>query len=291
MHHPLAIAAAPLMLGLRWRERGTWLGAVVAGLMLIPRAVRLLTEALPGGAGQGPPELAMGAYLTQGGAIAVLVLLGPLLGLISPRTRPLATRVLASLALLLAMGIAGGYLRDHHLRLLTIPAIVGWAAVPWPGIGVMLVALIVPRGPLGPPSVAQQPGTLGLATSLTDQVAQDVAPPLVVDGAWLSGGPVASPAAIMLDLYLRGWAREDLTPGHTVVVVVSADREDLGGVSPGGLEMIAGDRYALLVGEAAEVAKWSQAHCGGTLGGAWDALSVLHPERTLDESREWWACP
>jgi hypothetical protein len=291
MHHPAALAAAPLLLGVQWRHTAVRAGAGVALLMLLPMGLRMMSEGFPGGAGQGAPLQAPGAYLAQGGPLAWIVLLGPFLGLISPRTRQVAIRTLATLALLGALGLFGGYLRDHHLRLLTIPAIVGWAAVPWPGLAAIVVGMLWPRGPGSPADLPNQPGTLGLARAMADQVAAEVAPPLVVDGAWLSGGPAASPAAIMLDLHLRGWTARELDTGHTVVVIVSADRQAIRGLSPDGLRMLQGERHALLIGQPSEVRPWSAAHCGGKLGGAWDALSVLHPDATVDTSRGWWACP
>lgn len=230
------------------------------------------------------------AYLAQGEWIAIVILLGPCVGLVSPRTRPLAVRTLAGVVLLAALGLLGGYLRDHHLRLLTVPALLGWAAVPWPGLAAVLAGLLVPRLSIGPPDIADAPGSLGLARSLTDQIIAEAVPPLVVDGAWLSGGPAASPAAVMLDLHLRGWSSDELQPGHTVVVIVSGDREEVARLSPAGLQMVKGDRHALLMGQPVEVARWSEAHCDARLGGAWDALSVLHPTTTVDEARAWWAC-
>ncbi len=291
MNHPLAICAAPLLLGLRWRERSTWAGAVLALLLLAPRLVRLFSEPLPGGAMQGLPGEAVGAYLSQGGPVAVAVVLGPVLGMFSQKTRPLAVRTLASLALLGALGVAGGYLRDHHLRLLTIPALAGWAWVGWPGVVALLGLLVMPWGTQGPPPQAERPGTLGLTRALTHQIHDEVAPPLVVDGAWLSGGPAASPAAIMLDLHLRGWTSDELRPGHTVVVVVSGTRDEVAALDTGTLMVLPGERHALLSGSIAAVAGWSAKHCQGRLGGAWDALSVLHPSLEVQESRVWWACP
>lgn len=291
MHHPMALAAAPLLLGLSWRHPAVRTGAGVAMLMLLPGGMRMLGEGLPGGAGQGPPLLALGAYLDQGGPLASIVLLGPLLGLVSPLTRRVSARTLAALALLGALGLFGGYLRDHHLRLLTIPAIVGWAAVPWPGVAAIVLGMLWPRGQASPAELPNQPGTLGLARVMVDQVVAEVPPPLVVDGAWLSGGPAASPAAIMLDLHLRGWTASDLNTGHTVVLIVSADRPDIQALSPEGLGMLRGERHALLFGPPSEVRRWSVGHCGDKLGGAWAALSVLHPDATVDRSRGWWACP
>jgi len=44
------------------------------------------------------------------------------------------------------------------------------------------------------------------------------------------------------------------------------------------------------------VAAWSRRVCAARtgsprLGGAYDALSVLHPDLGVEQSRVWWACP
>lgn len=292
MHHPLAVAGLPLLVGINWRSRRAWAGGAVAAALLVPRVVRGLSEALPGASELGLPELALGAYLQQGGPVAWVILAGPFVGLVSPRTRDFSVRVIASMVLLGAVGVGGGYLRDHHIRIFTAPALAGWAAVPWPGaVAVLMATLLRPDG--GPATVEGQPGSLRLTAAMVDAVEAEVGPPALVDGAWLSGGPAASPGALMLDLHLRGWRAEDLNTGGSVVVVVSGTREDIGAMDPGGLQVIDGmsDRHGLLVGQAAEVRLWSSSHCQGNLGGAWDALSALHADLTVEQTRTWWACP
>ena len=291
MHHPLAICVVPLLAGLRWRERSTWAGVGLAVLLLAPRLLRLAIEPLPGGADLGGPAQALTAYMAQGGPVAAVVLAGPFVGLFSGRTRSMAIRTLAAFALLAAIGVLGGYLRDHHLRLLTLPALAGWAAVGWPWAVGVLGLLLVPWAGQDAAAHPERPGTLGLARILADRIEAEVAPPLVVDGAWISGGPAASPAALMLDLHLRGWTPAHLQPGHTIVVVVSGTREDIQSLDSGELRWLPGERHGLLVGPPGAVAQWSTRHCSARLGGAWDGLSVLHPALGVESSRGWWACP
>jgi hypothetical protein len=299
MHHPLSVAAAPLLLCLRLGERWSWAGIGVALALLTPRLVRLAAEDLPGGSGLGPPMDALMAYIQQGGPGAWAVVLGPFVGLLSRRSRGLAIATLAAAVLLLGLGVSLDYLRDHHIRLLTLPALMGWLGLP-PSVGLLLLLGVrLPPHPVYPAGHVDRPGTMGLAHLLTDRVVQTTGP-LVVDGAWLSGGPAASPATVMLDLHLRGWSSDDLSPDGAVIVLVSGERADIGGMH-GGLEVLErGDRHALLRGDRRAVAAWSKQLCADRsvagdgpprLGGAYDALSVLHPSLTAEQSRAWWACP
>lgn len=295
MHHPLAVAGAPILLCLRLVDRRTWVGLAFGLLCLLPRLIRFAVEDLPGGSGQGAPTMALDAYLVQGGAGAWAVLAGPLVGLCHRRTRGLAAATLLSGGILFGLGLHLDYLRDHHIRLLTVPALMGWLG-PAPTISLgLLLFLRLPPHPVQPAGHIDRPGTLGLTHLLTDRVAQENAP-LVVDGAWLSGGPAASPAALMLDLYLRGWTRDQLTPRGDVVVLVSGGREEIRTLAFRLEELSRGDRHLLLRGTQDNVAVWSQQFCEARtnrprLGGAYDALSVLHPEMGVEHSRTWWACP
>jgi len=291
LHHPMAVAALPLVLSRPWKSKSAGLGMVAAGVLLAPRIYRLWMEPELVGGTAGAVVDAFDAYVTQGGALAVAVLLGPCIGLFSARTRWIGIRVLVCLLGLCIVGFLGGYLRDHHIRLLTIPGLVGWAAIPWPALGALIGLTVWPGGDDGPAALKNRPGTLGLAHQLTDWIATEVPPPAIVDGAWISGGPAASPAALMLDLHLRGWSAEDLTLREAVVVVVSGEREDMASLEAGGLMIHRGERHALLVGTPSAVSTWSTGHCDARLGGAWDALSVLHPEMGVEETRQWWACP
>jgi len=291
MNHPMAAAAVPLVAALRWRGRAFWLGLAAAVLLLAPRVVRLFMEPIPSGGGGVQPMEALAAFVLQGGAVAVVILVGPLIGLVSPRSRKLATLCLASMILMAALGTAGGYLRDHHIRILTIPALLGWAAVPAPLAAVMAFSLLLPRAVPVPASVTERPGTLGLNAHVSDVVQAELSSPLVVDEAWLHGGPAGSAAAVMLDLYLNGWGAPDLRPGNRIAVIVSGPTQpELDGV-PSRSVLVRTEQYALLAGSIDEVTGWSAAWCAGRLGGAWDAVSVLHPDTQSSELRAWWACP
>jgi hypothetical protein len=291
MHHPMALAAAPFLVRLQWRHVLSRVGAALALSMLLPSIIGWSTGGLPEGSELGPPQLAPIAYLTNAGWVGVVIAMGPFIGLVSPKTRHLALQALSALCLLGALGVLGGYLRDHHLRLLSIPAIIGWAAVPWPGLVLAWLGLGLPSAHTGPPDVTGAPGTLELNHSLADEIMREVAPPLVVDGAWLSGGPAGSAAAIMLELHMRGWTRSELRLGGQVVVLVSAEREEIVALDEGALEVLPGQRHALVIGSVEQVRSWSTSRCSGRLGGAWDAISVLHPESTVESMQAWWACP
>ena len=291
MNHPMAVAALPLVAAVRWRGKAFWMGAAAAILLLAPRIVRLFLEPIPSSGGGVQPMEALAAFVLQGGAVAVVILMGPVIGLISPRSRRLAILCLASMILMAALGTAGGYLRDHHIRILTIPALLGWAAVPIPLAAVVALSIVLPRAVPVPASLAERPGTLGLNAHLSSVVRAELSAPLVVDEAWLHGGPAGSAAGVMLDLHLSGWDAGSLRPGKRVAVIVSGPTQaELDGVPPRSV-LVRTEQYALVAGSVDEVMGWSAAWCGGRLGGAWDAVSVLHPGIQSSELRGWWACP
>jgi hypothetical protein len=299
MNHPLAIVAAPLFLCLRLGEPRAWIAPAWAALLLMPRINRFFSEPLAGGAGLGPPDEAIFAFLNQGGVGALIVLLGPIVGLFARRTRALSLTSVCCFVLLFLLGHEIDYLRDHHLRLLSVPALMGWAAM-HPVVGLLLmVGLRVPPHPVFPAGHTDRPGTLGMAHLITDRLVEQPGP-LVVDGVWLGGTPAASPSAIMLDLHLRSWTPAQLHPGERVVVLVSGERADMGRW-PAGLDVLEqGERHALLAGSTAQVHGWAMALCARRsaasepepkLGGVTDALSVLHPDLPNEQIRGGWACP
>lgn len=288
-NHPLAAFAAPLLL-LAPRRRESALGLALAALALAPRALRALSEPAPALSG-GQPWEALPAYLEQGGLGAWLLLAGPLLGLLHPRTRPLSASSLLSALLLALAGGWLGYLRDHHLRLLSVPFALGLAGLPRhvPWLGLLLLRPPPDQSP--PEGHPQRPGTLGLAHQLGSALHASERRPLVVDGAWLSASPAAEPAALTLDLALRGWTADELSPDGFVAVVISAERQDLAAVHWGGEVLHRGDRHLLVLGTPEEVRALSEALCARfepRLGGAADALRVLHPARAAEAP--WWAC-
>ncbi|MCB9763949.1 MAG: hypothetical protein H6739_29535, partial [Alphaproteobacteria bacterium] len=276
MNHPLALAALPLALLAPLRR--AWPGWVVAAAALAPGVPRWLegAAALAG----GHPGAALGAWLDQGGLGAWAVLAGPLVGLSSPRTRKLAAATLLSGALLGAAGARLGYLRDHHLRLLTAPAVMGWAALPgaWPLVVLPLLRLPEDRRP--PPGHPFLPGTVGRTTRISHQLA-GIEGPLLVDGAWLGGTPAAEPGAVMLDLALRGRDLRDLGPGGTTAVILSYDHGQHVVVET----FADGDRYALVTRDVEALA---ESLCGrARLGGAWDGMAALKPGIRPEEVAGW----
>ena len=77
-----------------------------------------------------------------------------------------------------------------------------------------------------------------------------------------------------------------------MVLVVAGDGPDLQRAAGLGEPMLAGHGYTVLRASVSAVRSWSEAQCDASpkVGGAWDALSVLHPALTTSQSLEWWAC-
>jgi len=294
MNHPFALCALPLLALLPWKERHTWIGAGIALLAALPSLLRLAGGALPGSGGAaGPPLDAWPVWLAQGGLGAWALAAAPLAGLARRESRGLALATLASAGLLFLLGWQLGYLRDHHLRLLSVPMGAGLAALPAWGALLPLLLLRLPPSQLPAPDHPHRPGTLGLASQLAGQI-DAIVPPgesLVVDGAWISGTAAGEPAALMLDLHLRGRPAERFGPGGQVALVVSGDRQDLERIPGDKPSWDPNDRHFLVIGAAAEVREFTARLCGFSLraGGAWDGLAVLRPELGAEDMRGWWA--
>lgn len=278
MNHPLALATLPLVLlaGPSWR---TALGLGLGAAALIPSALGWWHA---GGTGldDGAPLHALPAWLAQGGPVAGLLAVSAVAGLLGRRTRPLALAVWACLALLCGAGVALGYLRDHHLRLLTVPLAACVGGFGHRGVWLGLLCLRWPASHVPPEDKPHRPGTLGLATALTTAIAE-LPDPVLVDGAWVSGTPAAEPSAVLLDLALRG---HEVGPGGSLVVIVSYRR---GQEPTWSRRWRRGDRHFLVTEDHGALAA---SLCGSArLGGAWDGLAVLRPETTLDDARAWWS--
>ena len=163
----------------------------------------------------------------------------------------------------------------------------------------MLLAVALVRPPPDPVVAAHQarrPGTLGLESRIAQVLASEPGT-FVVDAAWFSGAPAAEPGALMLDLVLRGVDPGRLDVGGDVLLLVTAERKHLARLTPGGLERVwRDDRAWLLRGSADEVRLWTAAACDNEalprprIGGAWDGLAVLHPDRTAEQTRAWNGC-
>ncbi len=268
MNHPLALAAAPL--AALHRSRRGLAGLAVGGVMLLPHLLRLGAAEAAAATDLGPPGAAVGAFLEQGGPIAWAVLAGPLLGLLGRRTRHLALATLLSAVLLALAACWLGYLRDHHIRLLTVPALVGWAAVPRVAGWVPLLALRAPASEAVAVGHPQRPGTVGLAHVVSLALPSG---PLRLEGAVLHGSPAAEPAALMLDQALRGRSPDDWRTEGPVTWIVSHKRH----TPPSALTILhAGDRHVLAQGLD------DDALCAeARIGGARDGYAVLVAQQTF----------
>ena len=287
-NHPLALAAFPLLLRKENLDRKAAWGIAVFVVLVGQQAVGWNDAGVTGwGVGS-----ALGAYLTQGSLAAVAVLAAPFVGLFDSRTRPLAGRVLFSFLILGLMGGAVGYLRDHHIRMLTVPALVCWLAAPGRWIWLLVPVFFARGGPAMPPDVRDRPGTLGLTQHIGDLLGS-VPRPLVVDRFWVSGGPAVEPSAVMLDLFLRGDVAADLTVEGEVVTIVAADNEQLLQLGHPGTLLLQGHGFYVSHSNGAATRSWSSEACdlAPKVGGAWDAISVLHPELATTDVGAWWACP
>jgi len=286
MNHPYALVAAPLLLALP-RTRWTAGGIGLAALLLAPRILRALGEPAPGSGGIELDFLEAGdAWLDQGGIGALALLLAPFAGLADRRTRPLAVGLLLAVLAAALMSLKLGYIRDYHMRLLTVPAAACLAGLPRHWAALALLALRVPAHRL-PPDRPPQPGTLGLTTHLASALdAADAPRPILLDAARISGVPAAEPAAVALDLHLRGWPLVDLAPGGTVALLVTAEREHMPSIPTTPPRVLSGDRYLLVTTDADALAA-DLCPMSPRFGGAWDWLAVAHPELTMEDAPDW----
>jgi hypothetical protein len=287
-NHPLALIALPLLVRPANLSRRALWGVGVFALLV---GVQVFGWGDPGVAEtQSTISQAIEAYIEQGGAIAAAVLVGPFAALFCRTYRRHGTRVLLCGFLLLCAGAWLGYLRDHHLRLLTIPALMCWLVLPRHWIWLLAGLLAVPNGPTLPPESGLRGSTLGLVSRL-GQAIEAFEAPMVVDRAWVSAGPAVEPSALMLDLYLRGWG--PIGPGDEMVVVVAVEENDSQDISFPGTLLLDGHGFTVARAPVDSVRTWSGQFCGESarLGGAWDALSVLYPTMTTEEAGLWWECP
>ena len=284
----MALAGLPLVLRPTEERTLPWIGlSLFCGLLWLQAS----GWGSPGVEGQDHDVFgAMSAYVAQGGATAWLIGIGPMVGLLSPKTRSLAIRVLASCGILLILGLYVDYLRDHHLRLLTLPALLCWSSVArWSWLALSL-GIIFSTGDARPPESSLRGSTLGLVSQLGRKVS-DLNAPMIVDRAWISGGPAVEPGALMLDLYLRDWG--PIEPGTNMVLVIagtSSEREEFG---PIGSVLLEGHGYEVVLAPTRSVLGWSEQLCDQSVrvGGAWDALSSLNPDAKTEAVQLWWECP
>jgi hypothetical protein len=302
MCHPLALMAAPFLLGFRWRPT-FWL---LSGLLLVPHLLRLWTAAPTGTPLEWAfPWTAGAAWLQQSGPAALLFGAGTLAGLWHRRLRPFARATIVTLLLTFLAGTRLGYLRDHHLRLPSAPAALGLAALPGP-LALLSTAFLL-KWPEQDPGAARlrRPGTLGLLHRTTTTLADTAqAGPLVVDGFRTVHIPAVEPGGVWLDLLLRGVPAEnlDVAPTSRVAVLVTGKRDDPIHHAPEahGLERLDHrDTWSIWLGPPDAVQAWSVADCAAResqstrrprVGGAWDGLALVHPERGAASVSSWWTC-
>ena len=289
-NHPLAATALPFLALLNWRTRSTQLSAAVGAALIVPHVVSLLGGApsTDGGTGIGWAQ-ALPAFFDQGGFTAALTLALPVYASVGPRspTRAFARCTLAAFALLFAIGAGLGYLRDHHLRLLAVPAIATIAAIQPKWSALALLALRLPQPDLPPTDHPHRPGTLALTSQLTDALPAGTR--LLVDGVWISSAPAAEPSAVMLDWVLRGGAHQDLAPMGTLFLIVSGERDALVSLRSHPAVAVSGDRHLLLRGTATSLKPVIAQLCAANprLGGAGDAMGVFRPDLDASAINAW----
>lgn len=285
MNHPLSVCVLPFLVGLPWTSRSGKLGFMLGVVLMIPSIVVGAWGPAGGSGGLSLDGLvALDAWLNEGGLAAWVLLLAPFVALLRSESRWLGVCTLCALALLFLIGNQLDYLRDHHIRLLTLPMAVCLVAVPGRWSLVLLAVLRPPASKLPPDGSPPRPGTLGMTAGLASDVLRVELPErFYVDGAWVSGSLVAEPSAVMLDLHLRGVPLQRLQPGGDVFVVVSSQRQQLGARPESGL-VAHGDHHWLLQnpGHVPELCAEDARR-----GGAWDFLSLAHPGLQTEEIGLW----
>ena len=303
MCHPLSLVAAPLLLLHTHRATVCALTTVLIG----PQLLRLASHA---SAAAGPtmqfPGAAAEAWMLQSGLVAGLFALALASAMTHRTLRTTAAATLASLVCMLAVGTHIGYLRDHHLRILSAPAAMGLARLPGP-LALAATALVVrwPSRDEGR-SRDRRPGTLGLLNRTTNTVlsSRDPSRPTVVDGYRTVHVPAVEPGGVWLDLLLRGVPTEalDVQDNSELVVLVTAPRdaaEHTAPATPGLVQADHRDTWSIWMGTPEQVRAWSDADCAARMhteqslprvGGAWDGLALVHPERGAASVEGWWAC-
>ena len=302
--HPLATASLPFVALLDWRGRRARIGGGLGALLLVPFVHQVATQPLTTDGGtQIDWTTALPAFLQQGGGTAGLILTLPLLVAFLPAKPPhpqhegppaliprnIARCTLLAFTALFVIGISLGYLRDHHLRLLTIPALACLSGLCTRWIALAALAFRLPAPDLPAPDHPHRPGTLALTTQITDALPQRGT--LMVDGIWLSSTPAAEPSGVMLDRVLRGGSQDALGPGDQLILIVSGERVDLAPYRSSARLLQSGDRHVLLQGTTESLKPEITQLCetNPRLGGAGDALGVFRPDLRDDTIRSWHA--
>ena len=290
-NHPLALCGAPLIL-IR-RENVSYAASKGMILAAVPIVHQGLGWGDPGVGSTGSAFLgAAEAFFRQSGGLALVIAAGPFVGLAWPRTRKLAQCTLAAVAILGLAGELSGYLRDHHLRILSVPAVACWAGVAAWRAGLIGTAAMVfaPEGPV--PNVAQQPGTVSLASIVSRTVAS-LEGPLHMERVWFDGGPAVEPAAIMLDSFQRDREATQYQADGRLILVVAGLESTMEAVGAPGRVLLEGPTFVVTATDSDEARSWLIAHCHRRpkIGGSWDGYSALRPNTRLEDLEVKWGCP
>lgn len=291
MNHPLAlVAGAPLLILVPW-SRGP---LIVLGSLLLPHLGSLVGEVGGAVAPSTSPLTAVDAWLRMAGVQSLVLGLAMLGGLWTTTTRRWTLAALSGLVLTLAAGAAVGALKDHHLRMLMVPLMVGVAGIPGRAYLGLWLALRIPADPVQRPSQGLRPGTLGLLHHTAQAIDAAVPGPLVVEGAVVSGVPAVEPGALVLALSMAGRGAEGFSVDGTVAVVVTADRTQHDPIPDGLHTLAARDTWQVRLGTPAEVYDWTGRLCAvfpqTRRQSAQDAWPVVHPEAEAAELDGSWGC-
>ena len=289
-NHPLAVCGAPLLFWRPDRALRTEIWGIIAAMVFIGH--QALGWRTPGVGGTGfEPLLAVEAFLQQGRGVGMVMLFGPIVGLLKASTRRLSVCTLVALALLIGAGEFGDYLRDHHLRILAIPLIACWAWISAPVAAAIAGAAMFSIGPDDPPAVAQQPGTVSLANLVSESLSH-IDGPIHVERVWFDGGPAVEPAAILLDAHLRDDPYRNHQPDGRLILIVAGHDTTMASIGAPGEPIMRGPAFTVTATTADEASAWLEPLCDRVprVGGSWDGYSAVRPETTLEDIEARWAC-
>lgn len=286
-NHPLAAMAIPFMVRNDSFSRNAMPGLAIACVLIGHQFYGLEGSGVPGAS----VFASMMAVWAESHTLALALGLGPIFAMFFARGRKLGLAALGAIVLMAFAGFALGYLRDHHWRMLSVPVLACWTTGGWIGGATIVALLLGLETPERPPEVAHRAGTLSLTHAVSNEIWREGGS-VVVDRVWLSGGPGAEPAAVMFDLYLRGWTGQELNLSGDIVVVMAGD--DLGPytVPQAAMVLIDGHGFSVFRASIASARAWSKTMCseGARVGGSWDALSVIDPSLSSQEVSTWWEC-
>ena len=297
-HHPLALGVGlsllPFIGRLHRIHGGRTLrkAAIIAAVACVPRIARMVDIALCGEGIQAcfskvaqsnivdPEPWMQLAYLAVHDRFAVdfkgtlaIILVGVFLGILCRRGdhRWSVGFMLLGLTGVLLVGIANGYVRSYHLRILAVPVAVaagiGLARV-WPLALIAsgaIVAAQIDRLPVGP-----DPGS----TARHDEALSALpSGPVWVDRVWWDGHPTLDPSAVVLSGWLTNRTDFQLGP-QTPFTLLNVD--DAGTVPP-----------IVHFESAAAARSWvnDQNREPHQLGGAYDWATIAHPTTRLEDAR------